>query len=123
MNKTIRSLRGTLVAKIKENIFITFKHILKKMINTNATPSEIVEWKNSEEVKTCFDLLDNINEESNTSFFNEILNKTFLKNVPSSPLVAFVHAVTILILDPKTNTISIKEQLVKSHMKTFMVII
>ena len=115
-------MRGTLVAKIKENIFITFKDYLKKIVNTNATPSEIIEWKNSEEVQTCFSLLDTINAKSKISFFNEILNKIFPRNVPSSPLVAFVHSVTILILDPKTNTISIKENLVKTHMRIFMVI-
>ncbi|CAJ0906622.1 708_t:CDS:2, partial [Entrophospora sp. SA101] len=113
-------IKSTLVAKIKENIFVTFKDTLKKMINTNATPSEIIDWKNSDEVKRCFSLLDETNEKTDKSFFEEILSRTFLKHRPSLSLIAFTHAVTVLILDPETNTILIKENLIKTHMRKFM---
>jgi len=49
-------MRGTLVAKIKENVFMTFKDKLMK-INTNASPNMIIGCKKSEAVKNCFTLL------------------------------------------------------------------
>ena len=115
-------MRGTLVAKIKENVFMTFKDKLMK-INTNASPNMIIGWKKSEAVKNCFNLLHEKHPELSGTYFESILKQTFPKKSPGRFQKAFVNAVVTLILDPESDTIQIKENLIKKQMNLFLVTI
>ena len=107
-----RSKRGTLSTRIKNAMFSVYKSDLLPYINTNASDKEIVEWKNSEKVKKCYENL------------HQYMEKIIGKVNPQkrfSVQVAYIKAIVKMMLNPKIYKIKFDETLMKRKVEQYMV--
>ena len=94
--KQFRSARGTLATKVRDALFNYFGNVNLPRINTSAPPIEISNWKNSNEVRKCYNkLFDDKNK-----VLAKILERVFGKNIPKPAHSAFAIAVCTSILNP-----------------------
>jgi hypothetical protein len=109
----LRSLRGSLTAKIKETLFSVYGKQNLPPINANSTPTEIYKWKALSSVKKCFDnLFKPINDDIKDLYISRILGKVW--NDYSNALmlhVAFAINVCYTILNPEIEYITIDESI------------
>ena len=115
--KQFRSARGTLATKVRDALFTYFGDVNFPRINTSAPPSEISNWKKSNEVKKCYDkLFDNKNKA-----LAKVLEKVFGKNLPKPAHSAFAIAVCTSILNPESDRIQLSEESMKVIYNNYLV--
>lgn len=91
-------------------------------INSNAGPQEIANWKKSEEVAKCYENLFKLNNESGPSkMLSLIIAKTFNRKNYSNAEFAFVVAACKILLNPKYDTLQLKEKMMKNKVNRYMV--
>ena len=79
-------------------------------INTNATSTEITDWKNSPKTAICFSrLLGNVKGYEEFSYMSRICEKVWPKSKVSAELSVFAIAICKMMLNPKTETIQMNE--------------
>jgi hypothetical protein len=123
LTKKQRSARGTLTSKAKEALFSTFGENELPPIKNNSTPSEIAEWKNTEEVAECYEnLFKSINRNSDQLVIGRILEKVFpQEKLPPKVQIAYVIAVCTTFLSPQYEKIMVDKKTIKSKMAHFLV--
>jgi hypothetical protein len=94
-------------------MFSVFGEALLDPINTNASSTEITEWKNSRKTAEAYQNLfeDMRNEE--VTFMTRILEKVWPKTEVSEELSAFAISICQIMLNPKNETIQINEMNMK----------
>jgi hypothetical protein len=104
-------------------MFSVFRKNMLLPIKNNSTPSEISDWKKSEQVTECYENLFKLtSESSNQSVLSRIVEKVFLgEGSPSNIQVAYVIAVCITMLSPQYEKIMIDKKAIKSKMSHFLV--
>jgi hypothetical protein len=118
-----RLLRSTLTTKIKNALFAVFEDLLTP-INNKAKPEIVLEWKRSEETKTCFKrLFKNISEGSEDTYMSLILNKIWPSGDATHEKVAYAIAVCQTMLDPKQDSLMISESIIKHKLSRNLVCI
>ncbi|RIB25508.1 hypothetical protein C2G38_2165757 [Gigaspora rosea] len=71
----IRSLRGTLINKIKETLFSVYGNLIES-INNKAKPDEVLMWKKSTKTNDCYQkLFKELEEDSDETYMTRILAK------------------------------------------------
>ncbi len=122
----LRSMRGNLIAKIKLAIFSTFGEDSLSSMKTNATQKDVMDWKGKKELREAFKKLhkkinDDDDEETQT-WCNKILQKVFSNpDKVGKTLLAFAVGVIEIILDPDNGSIIIKDEIMKSKIRKYIV--
>lgn len=98
-------------------MFSVFGEALLDPINTNASSTEITEWKNSIKTAECYrNLFEDMHNEKVT-FMTRILEKIWPKMEVSVELSAFAISICQIMLNPKNETIQINEMNMKRRIK------
>ena len=107
----MRSYRSDFSKRVRQSIF----EILKVTpINTNASASNIADWKRSSEVAAAYQLLWKSEDKQKLSTINQILAKAFPKEISfTSYYVAYTLAVSTTLLDPKGKNIRLNDEALK----------
>ena len=124
MKNQQRSTRGSLSAKAKEALFSTFGENNLPSIKSSASPTEIAEWKQKEEVANCYDLLfKQINPNTEQLYVVKILEKVFpsKETTPPNIQVAYVVAICTAMLNPAYESIQLGERLMKKMVSYYLV--
>ena len=122
--KQVRSLRGSLATKIREAIFATYGEVNLPLIKSNASSSEIAKWKNKPEVSKCYEKLFkkiDDNEENSPLIITHIVEKAFLGKNYSNSEFAYAIAICKIMLNPKHDTLQMKELIIKNKVKYYLV--
>ncbi|RHZ72262.1 hypothetical protein Glove_243g97 [Diversispora epigaea] len=85
LSKRLRSLRGTLCARVKTAIFENFSNMLPPISNV-AKASEIAAWKKKLAVSNCFrKLFEKIEDDENDTYMTKIIKNVWpkKKNIPN----------------------------------------
>ena len=77
ISKQFRSARGTLATKVRDALFTYFGDVNLPRINMSAPPIEISNWKNSNEVRKCYNKLFDDKIRYWQRFLRGFLKKTF----------------------------------------------
>ena len=112
-----------MTSKIKEAIFSVFEKLTP--INTNASPATINRWKNSTNVRICYDNLykpTTESEDESVTYIMRIVEKVFVdsKSVTDAQ-IAYIMSVCELILDPDNENIQINESTIKEKFQELLV--
>jgi hypothetical protein len=113
-----------LATKIREAIFSTYGEVNLSLINSNAGPSEILtEWKKRPEVGRCFENLFKYMDDNEDSplVITRIVEKAFLGKEYSNPEFAYAIAICKTMLNPKHDVLQMKETILKSKVKYYLV--
>jgi hypothetical protein len=112
-----------LATKIREAIFSTYGEVNLPLINSNAGPSEITEWKKRPEVGRCFENLFKYMDDNEDSplVITRIVEKAFLGKEYSNPEFAYAIAICKTMLNPKHDVLQMKETILKSKVKYYLV--
>ena len=123
MLRQIRSLRGSLATKARDAMFATFGEQQLPTIKSNSSPSEISKWKKSQEVAACYKKLFKkmTDEEDSPRTISRIIEKVFLGKEYSNVEFSYVVAVCKMMLNPKHNSLQLKESTMKSEVKRYLV--
>ena len=111
-----RSDRGSLTSKIKDAMYYIFGHELPH-INSNATPTQITEWKKHPSVKKCYrKLFQKITLGEPDTFMTRIIDKVWQekKNV-AKVKIAYAISICENMLNPNNHYIQVSEKLVKAN--------
>jgi hypothetical protein len=121
--KQVRSLRGSLASKTREAIFATYGELKLPPIKTNSGPSEITNWKKSPEVASCYkNLFKKMNDDTNSPrVISRIIERVFLEKEYSNTEFVYVVAICKTILDPKHDSLQLKESTMKRKVKRYLV--
>jgi hypothetical protein len=121
--KQVRSLRGSLATKIREAIFATYGEVNLPLIKSNAGSSEIAKWKKRLEVSKCFEnLFKKIDDnEDSPLVMSRIVEKAFLGKDYSNPEFAYAIAICKTMLNPKIDSLQMKESTIKNKVKYYLV--
>lgn len=92
-------------------------------IKTNSGPSEITNWKKSPEVASCYkNLFKKMNDDTNSPrVISRIIERVFLEKEYSNAEFAYVVAICKTILDPKHDSLQLKESTMKRKVKRYLV--
>ena len=112
-----------MATKIREAIFATFGEVNLPLINSNASPLEITKWKKRPEVSKCFEnLFKKMDDNENSSLvITHIVERAFLGKEYSNPEFAYAIAICKTMLNPKHDALQMKETILKSKVKYYMV--
>lgn len=112
-----------MATKIREAIFSTYGEVNLPLINSNAGPSEITEWKKRPEVRRCFENLFKYMDDKEDSplVITRIVEKAFLGKEYSNPEFAYAIAICKTMLNPKHDVLQMKETILKSKVKYYLV--
>lgn len=112
-----------MATKIREAIFSTYGEVNLPLINSNAGPSEITEWKKRPEVGRCFENLFKYMDDNEDSplVITRIVEKAFLGKEYSNPEFAYAIAICKTMLNPKHDVLQMKETILKSKVKYYLV--
>ncbi|CAB4477195.1 unnamed protein product [Rhizophagus irregularis] len=106
----LTSLRGGIVSKIKQKMFEVFGHSLEH-IDSDASSRAITSWKESDNTKWCFENLGTIMpDESNTTYMDEIIKRSFQTKTATKNDRLFAIAVVCYILDENSSGIKIEKK-------------
>ncbi|CAB4407984.1 unnamed protein product [Rhizophagus irregularis] len=106
----LTSLRGGIVSKIKQKMFEVFGHSLEH-IDSDANSRAITSWKESDNTKWCFENLGTIMpDESNTTYMDEIIKRSFQTKTATKNDRLFAIAVVCYILDENSSGIKIEKK-------------
>lgn len=114
----MRSYRSDFSKRVRQSIF----EILEVTpINTNASASNIADWKRSSEVAAAYQSLWESGDKQNLSTIDQILTKAFPKEISfTSYYVAYTLAVSTTLLDPKGKNIKLNDETLKKRIGLFM---
>ena len=107
-----------------KGLFATFGEVNLPSINSNASPSEIANWKKRPEISKCYEKLFKHMDASNNKsplVITCILEKAFLRKEYSNPEFAYAIAICKTILNPKNDVLQLKESILKSKVKYYLV--
>lgn len=92
-------------------------------MKSNAGPSEIAKWKKTPEVSKCYENLFKKANDSEDSplVITRIIEKAFLGKEYSNPEFAYAIAICKTVLNPKHDTLQMKESIIKNKMKYYLV--
>lgn len=93
-------------------------------MKSNAGPLEIAKWKRLPEVSKCYEKLFkkmDDNEENSPLIITRIVEKAFLRKDYSNTEFAYAIAICKIILNPKDDTLQMKESIIKSKVKYYLV--
>ena len=112
-----------MATKIRDAIFATFGEVNLPLINSNASPLEITKWKKRPEVFRCFEsLFKNMDENGNSPLvITRIVERAFLGKEYSNPEFAYAIAICKTMLNPKHDALQMKETILKSKVKYYLV--
>jgi hypothetical protein len=112
-----------LATKIKESVFTIFGEVNLPLINSNAGPSEIANWKKRPEVSKCYErLFKHIGDNDNSPLvITRILEKAFLGKKYSNTELAYAIAICKIMLNPKNDVLQMKGTILKSKVKYYLV--
>jgi hypothetical protein len=112
-----------LATKTRDAIFAVFGEQQLPPIKTNSSPSEIAKWKNSEEVAECYKKLFKkmTDEEDSPRTISRIIEKVFVGKEYSDVEFSYVVAVCKTVLNPKHNSLQLKESTMKSKVNRYLV--
>jgi len=109
-----------LVARTKQAIFHIFREIPK--ITNKAKESQIIAWKQSAPVKSCFSkLYKRVKPEDSETHLKVIINYVFLKKEAKKIQIAFVMSICELLLDSTNNYIKLSEEVIKQRFEKNLV--
>ena len=109
-----RSKRGSLSSRIKSAMFSVYGIDQLPYINTNASGRKILEWKNSNQVKRCYEKLH--------TYMDKIVEKVCEREQARSlPQVAFTKASVKMMLNPKIDKIKSNETFMRKKIEKYMV--
>jgi len=97
---------------VKEALYIVFGSELPP-INTQATPSQIQEWKEKPEVSRCFyKLFKRVDVAQPTTYMTKVIDRLWRDRRNASKIqVAFAISICETYLNPTNQTIQINEQI------------
>jgi hypothetical protein len=114
----LRSERGTLTSNIKTAIYYIFEKEQLRHITSNASPSEIQDWKRDPSVRRCYNkLFKKVIPGEPDTYITKIINKAFKekkdkKNVPKVK-IAYAMGTCEIFLNPDNQHIQISEKIMK----------
>ncbi|KAF0539693.1 hypothetical protein F8M41_006952 [Gigaspora margarita] len=112
-NSQIKSLWGTLINKIKETLFSVYGNLIES-INNKANPVEVIMWKKSLKTNECYQMLfKKLEEGSDNTYINQILNKIWPNGNALSEKIAYAIAICQTMLNPKNKIITMSDHIVK----------
>ena len=87
-------------------------------INSKALPQSIIEWKRSAKTKSCFNkLFQSIDpDNSEETFFNRILVRSFQATVPTNYQLAFAVTVCQILLHEHYEKLNISDNIMKNRL-------
>jgi len=109
-----RSVRGTFTSKVKDVMYSIFDNL--PSINTQATPSQIQDWKARSDVKNCYSkLFKKIKDDNPTTYMSKIVEdlRKREKKILSRIQIAYAISICETYLCPHNQTIQISESIVK----------
>ncbi|RHZ56619.1 hypothetical protein Glove_399g41 [Diversispora epigaea] len=112
--KRLRSLRGTLCARVKTAIFENFSNMLPPISNV-AKASEIAAWKKKLAVSNCFrKLFEKIEADENNTYMTKIIKNVWpkKKNIPNLQ-IAWAISISEIFLNPKNEVIKMSEEIIQ----------
>ncbi|RHZ44887.1 hypothetical protein Glove_707g16 [Diversispora epigaea] len=114
LSKRLRSLRGTLCARVKTAIFENFSNMLPPISNV-AKASEIVAWKKKLAVSNCFrKLFEKIEDDENDTYMTKIIKNVWPKKKNISNLqIAWAISISEIFLNPKNEVIKMSEEIIQ----------
>jgi hypothetical protein len=111
------------MTKIKNAMFAVFGDLLSP-INNKAKPEIVLEWKRSEETKSCYKrLFKNTSDDSEDTYMSLILNKIWPSGDATLEKVAYAIAVCQTMLDPLQDSLMISESIIKHKLSRNLVCI
>ncbi|RHZ84076.1 hypothetical protein Glove_85g152 [Diversispora epigaea] len=114
LSKRLRSLRGTLCARVKTAIFENFSNMLP-LISNVAKASEIATWKKKLAVSNCFcKLFEKIEDDENDTYMTKIIKNVWSKkkNIPNLQ-IAWAISISEIFLNPKNEVIKMSEEIIQ----------
>ncbi|RHZ45869.1 hypothetical protein Glove_645g22 [Diversispora epigaea] len=114
LSKRLRSLRGTLCARVKTAIFENFSNMLPPISNV-AKASEIVTWKKKLAFSNCFrKLFEKIEDDENDTYMTKIIKNVWpkKKNIPNLQ-IAWAISISEIFLNPKNEVIKMSEEIIQ----------
>jgi hypothetical protein len=119
----MKNFRGAALQNVRSAIWHVFGCERLPLLKSNAVVSNIVRWKQSEEVASCYRSLFEQNESG--AFWVAVIARSAFSTtaVPtlSDEHCAFTLAVCDILLNPKSKGIICKESKMKRHMERFLV--
>ncbi|RHZ78578.1 hypothetical protein Glove_160g16 [Diversispora epigaea] len=114
LSKRLRSLRGTLCARVKTAIFENFSNMLPPISNV-AKASEIAAWKKKLAVSNCFrKLFEKIEDDENDTYMTKIIKNVWpKKNNISNLQIAWAIFISEIVLNPKNEVIIMSEEIIQ----------
>ena len=106
-----------MASKVRDAMFSVFGEGYLDTINTNASPAEILAWKQSQKTAECFENLHKCPKGEEQSMMARILEKVWPKGDASDKQVAFAITIYQMVLNPNNESILINEMLIKSKVK------
>jgi hypothetical protein len=105
-------VRGTFTSKIKEATHSVFGAELST-INTQATPSQISEWKNTPSIRRCHaNLFKKIKQDQPATYMSKIIEK-LRRSSPSKIQIAYAISVAETYLSSDNQVIQMNENIIK----------
>ena len=116
----MRSFRGGLASKAREVLFSHFGDSSLPLINSNASATEIAQWKKRKEVAECYKRV--FDSENKELVLSQLLEKVFVgeDNTPNIHMV-FVMSLYKVLLDPSFPNIQVSESIMKIKIEEYMV--
>jgi len=114
-----RSLRGSIVTRVKSALFAIFGEQELPYIDTKSTPQEIKKWKDSEQLKNAYEkLYQRIDRDKEMTWCARVIQKVWpnFKKLTKEK-IAFGMAVCQYTLNPKTESIKINDEEIRKIMK------
>ncbi|RHZ76771.1 hypothetical protein Glove_193g45 [Diversispora epigaea] len=114
LSKRLRSLRGTLCARVKTAIFENFSNMLPSISNV-AKAFEIAAWKKKLAVSNCFrKLFEKIKDDENDTYMTKIIKNVWpkKKNIPNLQ-IAWAISISEIFLNLKNEVIKMSEEIIQ----------
>ena len=116
------SIRGSISSKIRETIFGFFGESSLPSINTNASPKDIINWKEKPEVAECFkNLFEKVTKEEEAPLLLTYIISTVLDDDYSNIEMAYVVVVCISLLNPNCRKIKLSSKEMKHKVNVYLV--
>ncbi|RHZ77804.1 hypothetical protein Glove_172g69 [Diversispora epigaea] len=114
LSKRLRSLRGTLCARVKTAIFENFSNMLPPISNVTKA-SEIAAWKKKLAVSNCFrKLFEKIEDDENDTYMTKIIKNVWPKKKNILNLqIAWAISISEIFLNPKNEVIKMLEEIIQ----------
>ena len=119
-----RSLRGSIISKIKKSVFVVFGENELPPINLDASPAEINQWKSLQNVQRCYEnLFQPIPEarDVNLTYIVLILARVWPVTPPSQTQTAYGISVCQTLLNPNEKNIKITKRVIKEKLQNNLV--